>query len=245
MFDTYAEIFAERAAAYHGAMAAYPRARDAEFVSMLEPLEGRWGTLCDLPSGGGYLAAYLPTGMRYIGIDPSGDFIDACPPDLQRIKADVTAVPLDDGAAECIVSLAALHHEPSLSAVFQEMRRLLRPGGRAVIADVAVNTPPAVFLNGFVDANNPMGHEGHFLDERTAGLLKAAGFLIADDALVDMPWKFDSLRQAGEFCRQLFWMPELDAEAVAEAMAREIGFDVSGEGPRLRWVLRRITCDAI
>ena len=31
MFDNYAEIFAERGAAYHAAMAACPHARDAEF----------------------------------------------------------------------------------------------------------------------------------------------------------------------------------------------------------------------
>ncbi len=245
MFDSYAEIFAQRASAYHGAMAAFPRARDAEFHAMLEPLAGRSGTLCDLPSGGGYLAEYLPGCMSYLGVDPSEDFIDACPPGLERIKSDVTAVPLAEGSVDCIVSLAALHHEPDLSAVFREMRRLLPPGGRAVIADVAADTPPAIFLNGFVDANNPMGHEGHFLDERTAGLIEDAGFAIADDALVDMPWRFDSMRQAGEFCRHLFWMPELDADAVAEAMDREIGFDLEDRGPRLRWALRRITCDAV
>jgi SAM-dependent methyltransferase len=245
MFDSYAEIFAQRGAAYHRAMAECPHARDSEFLAVLEPLRDLpAGLLCDMPSGGGYLAAHLPAGMRYVGVDPSDDFIDACPPGLDRIKADISDVPLGDGSVDYIVSLAALHHEPDLAAVFRELRRLVRRGGRVVIADAAVDTPVAVFLNGFVDEHNPMGHEGRFLDGRTAGLLEDAGFSITDDQLVDMPWHFDSMEQAGAFCRQLFWMPDLDSDAVAEAMDREIGFDVVDGRPNLRWALRRIVCDA-
>jgi len=246
MFDTYAEIFAERAASYHRAMRDSPRARDAEFRAVLEPLgEQPRGVLCDLPSGGAYLAEHLPSGLRYIGVDPSEQFVEACPAGLSLIKAEIASVPLADESADYVVSLAALHHEPDLPAVFAEVRRLLGRRGRAVIADIAVDTPPAVFLNGFVDRNNPMGHHGQFLDERLQPLLERAGFAIADDRLVQTPWRFDSVQQAGEFCRQLFWMPSLDAAAVAEAMEREIGFDSAGGSPSLKWVLRRIVCDPI
>lgn len=246
MFDSYAEIFAERGAAYHAAMAACPHARDAEFLAVLEPLRARpSGLLCDMPSGGGYLAAHLRPGMRYVGIDPADDFIDSFPAGLDRIQADLSAVPLDNCSVDCIVSLAALHHEADLAAVFSEMRRLLKPGGRAVIADVGANTPPAIFLNGFVDANNPMGHEGRFFDGGTAKCLEDAGFRIADDQLVDVPWKFESQEQAGQFCRQLFWMPSLTAEAVADAMEEEIGFEHIDDRPSLCWILRRIVCDAV
>jgi SAM-dependent methyltransferase len=245
MFDTYSEIFAERGAAYHHAMAECPGARAAEFRAVLEPLADRSGLLCDLPSGGGYLAVHLPSGLGYVGVDPSDDFVRACPVGTVCIKGTIASVPLGDGAADCIVSLAALHHEPDLPAVFREMRRLLNDGGRAVICDVAAGTPQAVFLNGFVDANNPMGHVGLFLNDRTAALIEDAGFTIADDQLVDMPWVFDSIQQAGAFCRLLFWMPELDAAAVADAMYREIGFEVIDGRPHLRWALRRIVCDAV
>jgi SAM-dependent methyltransferase len=245
MFDTYSEIFAERGAAYHRAMAECPTARGAEFRAVLEPLEGRSGLLCDMPSGGGYLASYLPVGWRYLGVDPSDDFVRACPVGVECVQAAITDVPLAIGETDGVVSLAALHHEPDLVAVFDEMRRILQTGGRAVICDVAVGTPVATFLNGFVNANNPMGHEGHFLDESTAGLIERAGFEIARDELVDMPWQFESLSEAGAFCRQLFWMPKLSADEVAAAMDREIGFETIDGRPHLRWALRRIVADAV
>lgn len=244
MFDTYAEIFAQRAKAYHAAMAGSPRARDVEFRAVLEPLVGRGGLLCDMPSGGGYLATYAREGWRYLGIDPADDFIAACPRELKGIKSTITHVPLADGSADAVVSLAGLHHEPDLPKVFREMRRILKPGGRAVLADVAAGTAPAIFLNGFVDQNNPIGHEGHFLDEKLGDLLKDAGFTIADDRLIEATWRFDNLEEAGSFCRQLFWMPSLTADEVARAMGREIGFDFEKERALLRWRLRRIVCDA-
>jgi len=245
MFDTYSEIFAERGAAYHRAMAECPAARGAEFRAVLEPLAGRSGVLCDMPSGGGYLASYLPVGWRYLGVDPSQDFVSACPLGVECVQAGITDVPLAAGTADAVVSLAALHHEPDLAAVFGEMRRILQAEGRAIICDVAAGSPVAAFLNGFVDANNPMGHDGHFLDERTALLIEQSGFEIASDGLVDMPWDFESLAEAGAFCRQLFWMPKLSANEVAAAMDREIGFETNDDRPRLRWALRRIVADAV
>jgi len=138
MFDTYAEIFAQRAADYHYAMTTSPRARDAEFNAVLDPIRDRpQGLVCDMPSGGGYLAEYLPEALDYIAIDPATDFFVEWPRPLQRLLAEITNVPLADQSVDFVVSLAGLHHEPSLAKVFAEMRRLLRPGGRLVIIDLA------------------------------------------------------------------------------------------------------------
>ena len=246
MFDSYAEIFSRRAAEYHSAMTRSPRARDAEFLAAVEPLRGLPpGLVCDIPAGGGYLADYLWPGMRYLGIEPAKDFLDASPRSIEQLNADIRNVPLADGTVDYIVSLAGLHHEPDLGAVFGEMRRLLRPGGRLVIADVAVDTPPARFLNGFVDRHNPLGHVGKFLDEGTVGSLLGAGFAVDSDSVVAVPWTFASDEEAGEFGRHLFGVTGLDAATVARALDEEIGVDQADGRLRLSWTLRRIVADAV
>jgi len=246
MFDTYAEIFQKRAGEYHHAMKISPRARDCEFRAILQPIRhASSGIVCDMPSGGGYLADYLWEGMDYLAIDPATDFFVECPKPLRRVVAEIADVPLADGCVDYVVSLAGLHHEPNLPKVFGEMRRLLRPGGRAVLADVAIDASPARFLNGFVAENCPLGHDGRFLDQRTSPALQAAGFTVADDRLLDVPWSFDSFEEAGEFGRYLFGMTALSSPEVVEAMKREIGFDMQDRRPLLRWSLRRIVADAV
>ena len=246
VFDTYAEIFFHRAGAYHSAMRKWTHARDAEFRSVLEPIRhAPDGLVCDMPSGGGYLADYLRPGLHYLGVDPAEDFIAACSGEmsLNTLNCPIAEVPLPDGAVDYIISLAGLHHEPSLPAVFAEMHRLARPGGRVVIADVAVGTGPARFLNGFVASNNPRGHDGHFLDAGTRALVEAAGLAVADDALIEVPWAFANAAEAGAFCGELFGLSGPSAVEVAEALASEIGFDQADGRVHLRWSLRRIVCD--
>jgi hypothetical protein len=121
----------------------------------------------------------------------------------------------------------------------------VKRGGRVVIEDAAVDTAPARFLNGFVAANNPMGHDGRFLDQHTTGLLEQAGFAILSAGPVPTPWAFEDFDAAGEFGRHLFGITSLTAASVAEAMAELIGFDMVAGAPRLRWELQRIVCEAV
>jgi len=242
VFDTYAEIFRERADSYHSAMKRWPRARDAEFRATLEPFaEMPDGILCDMPSGGCYLSEYLHPGLRYFGVEPADGFFDGGGTQSDaRLIAPIVDVPLPDNSVDYIVSLAALHHEPNLTAVFDEMRRLSKIGGIIVIADVEVDTGPARFLNGFVARNNPLGHDGRFLTADTRDLLAASGFAVIDDALVSVPWSFDSMEDAGAFCSGLFGITGPGRHAVVDVLTDEIGFHVDGPRVQLQWVLRRI-----
>lgn len=247
MFDTYEDIFAERANSYQAAMARWPDARDAEFAALIERLGTTIGKrVCDMPAGGGYLRRHLSPGTRYVAIEPTAYFHAACPRDenADALLAPIEAIPLPDRSVDHVVSLAGLHHVANLPAVFGEMRRLLPMGGRAIICDVAVSSASAIFLNGFVDRHNPMGHDGAFLDEATVPALGAAGFeIVADEAIVT-PWTFADVLEAGSFCARLFGIEGLSDAEIGQAMDREIGFVRTAHGVALQWPLRRIVASA-
>jgi SAM-dependent methyltransferase len=248
MFDTYEAIFAARAASYQRAMAWLPHARDGEFGAMVAPLgDLRGKSVCDMPAGGGYLHRYLGEDVHYVAVEPSALFLAACPTRFgcRSVESAIEDVPLPSGFADAVVSLAGLHHSPDLAAVFREMRRLVVDGGRVVIADVAANTPPANFLNGYVDAHNPMGHRGAFLDGATAGLLRHAGLQPVSDKLVDITWSFSGSLEAAEYCSALFGIESVSPGEVAEAIETQLGRGVGSGAYNMRWPLRRIVCTPV
>jgi SAM-dependent methyltransferase len=153
VFDTYSDIFSRRAHLYQRAMTNYPDARAAEFRAMLEPLgdaAGNGGSICDVPSGGGYLAAYLSSAAAYMAVEPTTAFASLFVPGENKrlVVAEARDMPFEDGQFDAVISLAGLHHEPDKRPVLQEICRIVKDGGMAVIADVAAGSREDAFLNG-------------------------------------------------------------------------------------------------
>ncbi|MDZ4818141.1 MAG: arsenite methyltransferase [Planctomycetota bacterium] len=145
----------------------------------------------DLGSGGGldvFLAAKSvgPTG-RAIGIDMTADMIDLArknaarvgggqpPANIEFHLATIDQLPLPDASVDCIVSNCVINLAPDKTKVFAEMARVLKPGGRLAISDIAIKKRLPDDLS-----KNLMAYVGCIagaiqIDEYRAGLL-AAGF---------------------------------------------------------------------
>ncbi len=243
-FDSYDAIFAERGAAYHRAMSSCPAARRTEFEAVLARVSlGSGDVLVDMPAGGGYLVPHIPPPRPEIHlIEPVPAFGNAIPrePRVEVHHAALEALPLGDQTATVVTSVAGCHHLPDLSRVVREVSRVLRPGGCFVLADVRAGTPPAHFLNGFVDAHNSQGHRGVFLDELTAGALERAGLEVLVDEYVEYPWTFATPAEMAGFVAGLFGLDRADEATVLEGVATILGIDeVEGE-TRLRWGLQHL-----
>jgi SAM-dependent methyltransferase len=122
----------------------------------------------DLGSGGGldvFLAAQKvgPTG-RAIGIDMTPAMIDRARRNAQfgpngksydNVEfhlASIDQVPLPDASVDVVISNCVINLAPDKPAVFREIARVLRPGGRLAISDIALKRPLPPELAGDVAA---------------------------------------------------------------------------------------------
>ena len=95
-------------------------------------------TVVDLASGTGDLAAEMAgRGLVPIGADLSFGMLAAAPVPFARVQADGVALPFPDGSVDGATCGFALRNFTDLEATIAELGRVVRPGGRIALLEVA------------------------------------------------------------------------------------------------------------
>lgn len=102
----------------------------------------------EIGPGPGHLGMQLLTAvpdLRWTGLDIDPAMLQAAHTRLAKkgladrvtlVEGDVAAMPFEDATFDLVVSSLSAHHWPDTEAGFREVRRVLRPGGAALVYDL-------------------------------------------------------------------------------------------------------------
>jgi len=144
-------------------------------ASLLAMLPSDW-VVVDLGCGTGQIVADVAGHVRrVIGVDNSQAMLKAARKRLANVDnvelrhGDLENLPIDDGTADAALMLLVLSYLPDPAPALAEMRRILKPGAKAVLVDLLRHDRE--------DFRRQMGqqHRG-FEPAKITSMLKRAGF---------------------------------------------------------------------
>jgi SAM-dependent methyltransferase len=124
----------------------------ASLITLSEAKAGE--TILELGCGGGLDTALLaervgPQG-QVIGVDCAEPMLERARTNLQQLgytnvrffPAPAESLPLADNSVDCVVSNGLFNLSADKDAIFAELQRVLKPGGRTVNAEIVLRTEP-------------------------------------------------------------------------------------------------------
>jgi SAM-dependent methyltransferase len=113
-----------------------------------------------LDVGCGY-GAYLSTVRRFTprvtALDLSLGILRETDAAVPKVNGDVSALPFADGAFDVVVAAHMLYHVPDIASAVRELRRVLRPGGEALVATNGRDDKPEIMNVLHEAAKRPAG----------------------------------------------------------------------------------------
>ncbi len=151
--------------------------------ALLAMVPKHW-TVADVGCGTGNAAVLLAPHVReVIAVDRSEPMLEAARQRLagvtnvRFVAGELESLPLADASVDAVTCVLVLHHMEEPVAALKEMRRVIRPGGAALVLDM--------YAHEREEYRSTMGHEHLGFEERTlARAFETAGFETPSIAVV-------------------------------------------------------------
>lgn len=120
----------------------YSRKRLNEWLDKYIPADGTGLKLADIGCGTGYhLKRYQERGFEITGLDGSEEMLEQARlanPNIEFIKSDVDKIPLPSATYDYALNIEVLRYLPDILPGLKEIKRILRPGGTALMTAAPV-----------------------------------------------------------------------------------------------------------
>ena len=186
-----AAFFRTNAANWENTRSLHVREEEVEAAMQRFAGRGRLGTHLDLGTGTGrILRLFAPQTAQGVGVDSSREMLaiarasieDARLRHLQMRHGDIFALPFSNDSADFITIHQVLHYLDEPGRALAEAARVLKPGGRLLIADFA---PHELEQLRDEQAHRRLGIAG----EQMIGWLRRAGLDLVSQEVLPPPWR--------------------------------------------------------
>ncbi|AGB81280.1 methylase involved in ubiquinone/menaquinone biosynthesis [Serratia sp. FGI94] len=112
---------------------------------------------------------------------------------IQTQQGMAETLPFADGEFDLVISRYSAHHWHDVGQALREVKRVLKPGGRAIMMDVVSPGHPLldIYLQ-TVEALRDTSHVRNYAPGEWTGMLTAAGLLVEEVTTDRLPLEFDS-----------------------------------------------------
>lgn len=212
----YQEQFSKRCESYFLAMSKYPQALSEEFKIAVDSLTLKGDeTVVNIPAGCVNLEKFLEKTIHYKPFEINKHFAKQ----VGQEVCSLSNIPCESQSVDRVISVAGLHHasQDERKLFYQEVKRLLKPDGFFVIADVEKGSNQDKWLNEFVHTYNSLGHQGRFWSKEDVDLLEEAGFTV-ELFEKSYTWNFANRAEMLDFSKDLFYLDKASPPIIEQAL---------------------------